>query len=45
MMQLDVDQTKLNDIDYVQRLVNAIMVQRLIEGINQKYEKAFAYYE
>ena len=44
MMQLSVDQEQLNDIGYVQKLVNAIMTQRLIEGIGQKYDKAFKFY-
>ena len=45
MIQLDIDKSKLDDIDYVQALVNGIMIQKLIEGVGIKYDKCFDYYE
>ena len=45
MIQLEIEKSRLNDVDYVQQLVNGIMIQKLIEGIGQKYDKCFAYYD
>lgn len=45
MIQLDIDKSRLNDENYVLSIVNGIMTQKLIEGVGQKYEKCFDYYE
>ena len=45
MIQLEIDESKLNDSDYVLRLVNGIILQKLIEGFDIKYKKAFDFYD
>ena len=45
MIQLDIDKVRLNDEKYVLNVINAIMIQKLIEGVGQKYDKCFNYYE
>lgn len=45
MIQLEIDRSKLDDIKYVQALVNGIMIQKLIEGVGVKYDKCFNFYD
>ena len=45
MMQLEIDESRLNDESYVLQLVNGIILQKLIEGVDQKYKRAFDFYD
>jgi SPP1 family phage portal protein len=45
MIQLNIDRTRLDDEEYVRTLINAIMLQKLIEGVDKKYSEAFDYYD
>ena len=45
MIQLAIEREKLNDESYVRTLINSIMLQKLIEGVGNKLEKAFDYYD
>ena len=45
MIQLDIDKSRLDNEEYVRTLINGIMIQKLIEGVNLKYDKCFDFYE
>lgn len=45
MIQLDISEEKLNDVDFVQQVINKIIITRMIEGVSNKLEKCFNFYE
>ena len=44
MIQLDIREEQLNDEKFVQQLINKIIITRMIEGVSEKLEKCFDYY-
>ena len=45
MIQLDIKRDQLENEKYIQSLINSIMIQRIIEGVNTKYDEAFDFYD
>lgn len=45
MIQLELDKSRLNDKEYILSVVNTILLNRIIEGNNEKLRKCFDYYE
>ena len=45
MIQLDLDKSRLTDKEYVRQVINSIMVQRCIEGVDNRFKKCFDFYE
>ena len=44
MIQLDIKEQDLNNVDYVKRLINKIIITRMIEGESNKLTKCFDFY-
>ena len=44
MIQLDIREENLNDEKFVQQIINKIIITRMIEGVSNKLEKCFDYY-
>ena len=45
MIQLNIDKNRLNDEKYVREVINTLMIEKIIEGQTQRYQKCFDYYE
>ena len=44
MIQLDIREDKLNDESYIRQLINKIIITRIVEGVSNKLEKCFDFY-
>ena len=45
MIQLDLDKSRLEDSSYILEVLNTILLNKIIEGENQRLQKCFDFYE